>query len=63
MSARFISALSCDTNVSCIVWNMLFARVVNYFSSHHLLFHSQCKDKLIDHDFDQRSTRCDNPSI
>lgn len=63
MSDRFLNALSCDTNVSCLLWNMLFARVANFYSSHHLFFHSQCKDKFIDHDFDQRGTRSDYPVI
>lgn len=54
MSDRYLNALSCDTNVSHVVWNMLFARVANFYSSHHPFFHCQCKDKFIDCDFDQR---------
>lgn len=54
MSYRYLNALSCDTNVSHVMWNMLFARVANFYSSHHPFFHCQCKDKVIDCDFDQR---------
>lgn len=63
MSDRFLNTLCCDANVSCVVWNMLFARVANFYSSYHLFFHCQCNDKFIGHHFDQRGTRSDNPAF